>query len=67
MTTIHLSDEELAELKELTKQVDPEVAVRAAVQDYVRYARRLQLKRLSGRIEMQDNWNDLESAELKSP
>ncbi len=49
-TMIQLTDEELADLQELTKQTDPATAVRVAMQDYVRYARRMQLKQLSGRV-----------------
>ena len=67
MTTIvQLTDEELADLKELTNQSDPAAAVRTAMQDYVRYARRLQLKRLSGRVRIQENWHKLEAAEMDS-
>lgn len=65
-TTIHFTDEELADLQELTKQTDPAAAVRVAMQDYVRYARRMQLKQLSGRVRIQDNWQDQETAEIKS-
>jgi hypothetical protein len=65
-TTINLSDEELADLKELTKQTDPQAAIRAAMQDYVRYARRMQLKQLSGHVRIQDNWQELEAAEMES-
>jgi hypothetical protein len=63
-TTVRISDEELADLKELTRQTDPEAAVRTAMHDYVRYARRLQLKQLSGQVRIQDNWRDLENVEL---
>ena len=67
MTTIvQLTDEELADLKELTNQSDPAAAVRTAMQDYVRYARRLQLKQLSGRVRIQENWHELEAAEMDS-
>lgn len=65
-TTVHLTEEELDDLKELTKQDDPAAAVRAAMHDYVRYARRMQLKRLSGRVRIQDNWQELEAAEMES-
>ena len=65
-TTVHLTDEELADLKELTKQEDPVAAVRTAMHDYVRYARRMQLKQLSGRVQIQDNWRDLDAAEMES-
>lgn len=53
-TTIHLTDEELADLQQLTNQTDPAEAVRTAIHDYVRYARRMQLKKLSGRVQIQD-------------
>lgn len=63
VTTVNLSDEELSDLKTLTKQDDPAEAVRVAMQDYLRHARRMQLKSLSGRVEMMDNWQELEQAE----
>ncbi|MCR9293267.1 MAG: hypothetical protein NXI32_11145 [bacterium] len=66
VTTIQLSEQELSDLKALTKQTDPEAAVRAAMQDYLRYARRLQLKQLSGQVQMQDNWQEMENAELEA-
>lgn len=66
VTKIQLSEQELADLKELTKQTDPEAALRSAMQDYLRYARRLQLKQLSGQVQMQDNWQELEDAELEA-
>lgn len=62
--TIDLTDEELEELKSLTRQGDPAAAVRTAAQEYVRYMLRMSLIELSGRIEMQDNWRELEDAEL---
>jgi hypothetical protein len=33
--------------------------------EYLRLARRLQLKSLSGQVAMDDNWQDLEVAELR--
>jgi hypothetical protein len=65
-TTVHLTDDELADLKELTNETDPAAAVRAAMQDYVRYARRMQLKQLSGRVKMQNSWQHLEALEMES-
>lgn len=65
-TTVQLTEEELADLKELTKQSDPAAAVQAAMHDYVRYARRRQLKQLTGRVRIQDNWQELEAAEMDS-
>lgn len=63
-TIVHLTEEELAELQRLTNESDPTNAVRAAMQDYLRYARRMRLKQLSGQIEMLDNWRQLEQQEL---
>ena len=61
-TTVHLTEEELADLKELTKQDDPAAAVRTATYDDVRYAWRMQLKQLSGQAHIQDNWQELGTA-----
>ncbi len=62
-TVVELSDQELAELQQVTHETDASAAVRAALAEYLRYLRRLALKDLSGRVEMQDNWRALESAE----
>lgn len=64
VTSIDLSEQELAELRELTKQDDSSEAIRAAMRDYIRYARRMRLKQLAGQITMTDNWRQLEEAEL---
>lgn len=49
---IDLTERELAELKELTKETDASAAIRFAMREYVRYARRMQLKAMSGQVEM---------------
>ena len=64
VTNIEISEQELADLMELTNRQDASEAVRVAMLDYLRYARRMQLKELSGRIEMAENWQELEQAEL---
>ena len=51
------------ELQQLTNQADAAAAVHTALADYMRYAKRLQLKALSGRVTMQDNWQALEETE----
>jgi len=66
-TSIEFSEQELAELRELTDQNDSAEAIRVAVHDYVRYARRMRLKQLSGQLEMLDNWRQLEQAEIGGP
>ena len=62
-TVIDLTAEEIAELKELTSEAEIAAAVRTAMVGYLRYARREKLKTLSGHVEMQDNWEQLESLE----
>jgi hypothetical protein len=65
-TTIHLTDQELADLQELTKQTDPAEAVRTAMHDYIRYAQRMRLKELSGTTWVQGNSDSLEAEQGES-
>ena len=65
VTSIELSEQELAELRELTEQSDSTEAIRVAMRDYIRYARRMRLKQLSGHVEMIDNWRQLEQSEIR--
>ena len=62
---VDLTPEELEELKALTKQAGEAAAVRLAMTEYLRYARRMQLKELSGHVQMEENWQSLEAAELR--
>ena len=66
-TIVDLSEQEIAELKAFTNQAEPTAAVRSAMTEYLRLARRLQLKSLSGQVAMEDNWHSLEAAELRKP
>ena len=63
-TALDLTEKELSELKDLTKENDPSTALRLAVAEYIRYAKRMRLKELSGQVEMQDNWRELEQREM---
>ena len=60
-TIVDLTEQELAELKALTKQADVTAAVRSAMTEYLRHARRMELKALSGQVEMNDNWASSQS------
>ena len=64
VTSIELSGQELAELRELTEQSDSTEAIRVAMRDYIRYTRRMRLKQLSRHVEMIDNWRHLEQTEI---
>jgi len=61
--TVPLSDEDLSELRELTSIDDPEAAVLSALCEYRRYARRMRLKEVSGKVALEENWRALEQAE----
>jgi hypothetical protein len=62
---IELSTELIHELKEFTQQKEPEMAVQEAMDSYIRYAKRMRLIDLSGKVEMANNWQELEDAEMK--
>jgi metal-responsive CopG/Arc/MetJ family transcriptional regulator len=62
--SVDLSDDLLDEIKRATNESDPSAAIRAAAVEYVRYIKRMQLIELSGRVEMEDNWRELEELEL---
>jgi hypothetical protein len=65
-TIVDLSEQELAELKALTQKTDAAAAIRTAMMEYVRYVHRQRLKELSGKVQMEDNWTELENAEMKA-
>ena len=65
-TVVDLSEQELAELKALTRQTDAMAEIRTAMTEYIRYVRRQRLKELSGQVQMEENWSELEDAEIKA-
>ena len=62
---IDLTEQELAELKELTNEGDAAIAVRRAMTEFLRFARRMRLKQMSGQVQMEENWRSLEDAEVR--
>ena len=62
--SVELSGEELVDLQNLTQQSDGAEAIRSAVREYVRMIRLRELIAVSGQIEFDDNWRELEAAEL---
>ena len=65
--TINLTDDEPKDLRDLTHMDDATDAVRSALDEYRRCARRMRLKELSGQVVMDDNWHALEAAETDAP
>lgn len=63
-TLVELTEQELAELKAFTNEADAATAIRAAMTEYLRFARRMRLKALSGQVQMEENWPALEASEL---
>lgn len=66
-TVVELTEDELAELKALTKESDDSTAIRLAMTEYIRHARRMQLKAMSGQVTMDESWKALEECELRKP
>ena len=67
IATVELSEAELADLRDLTHAADDRAAVRSALDEYRRYARRMRLKEISGKVVMDENWQALEAAENDAP
>lgn len=64
-TVLDLTEQELAELKAFTNEPDAAVAIRLAMTEFLRFARRMQLKASSGAVRMEENWPSLEGSELR--
>ena len=62
--TVHLSHDEIAKIKELTRLDDEAEAVSKAAREFLPVASLRQLKTASGKIDFKDNWRELESLEL---
>ena len=65
--TINLNDDEVKDLRDLTQVSEVAGALRCALDEYRRYARRMRLKDFSGNVTMDDNWRALEAAETDAP
>jgi len=64
VTNVDLTPSEIDELLALTNRSDPVEAIRIAMHEYMRHRRRAILRELPGRVEMEDNWRELEHREL---
>jgi len=54
-TSVNLTEQELADLKSFTNQVDDAAAIRFAMVEYLRFTRRMRLKALPDTVQMEDN------------
>lgn len=62
--TVTLTSEELAQIKQITKLNSDCEAVEKAVREFLRLSGLRQLKAVSGKVDFEDNWRELESLEL---
>jgi hypothetical protein len=63
--TIEMTAQELAALKQATKLENDADAVLQAAREFLRLSRLRELKAVSGRVEFEANWQELEELELK--
>ena len=62
--TISLTNQEIAQIRQITQQTSDSDAVSAAVREFLRTSRLRELKAVSGKVEFDDNWQQLESLEI---
>ncbi len=62
--TIDLTAQEVAALKQITKLDNDAEAVLKAAREFLRLSRLRELKAVSGKVELEDNWKELEGLEL---
>ena len=62
--TIDLNNEELAQIKRLTRRDDGAEAVATAAREFLRVSQLKELKAASGKVDFEMNWLELESLEL---
>ncbi len=64
-TTMNLEDRLVKELMEVTRARSRTEAIHQAIAELVRRKKLEELKALSGKVRIADNWRALEAAELK--
>ena len=65
--TLDLTQEEIAQLRDITNQADDAQAVSLAAREFLRRSRLQELKQASGKVDFVNNWRLLEAAELGQP
>jgi hypothetical protein len=61
---IELSAQEIAALKQFTKLEDDAEAITKAAREFLRLSRLRELKAVSGKVEWESNWKELEELEI---
>jgi hypothetical protein len=65
--TIEMTPQEIAALKQLTRLDNDADAVTRALREFLRLTRLRELKAVSGKVEFDSNWQELEKLELNEP
>ena len=63
--TIEMSAQEIAALKQLTQLNNDAEAITRAAREFLRLGRLRELKAISGKVQFDTNWQELEELELK--
>lgn len=61
---IEMTAQEIASLKQITKLENDAEAVTKAAREFLRLSRLRELKAISGKVDFEDNWQELEQREL---
>ena len=61
---VNLSDEEVSQIKRITRLEDEAEAVTKAAREFLRISKLKQLKSVSGKVDFDLDWEELESLEL---
>ena len=64
---IDLTAQEVAALKQLTKLENDAQAIAQAAREFLRLSRLRELKTVSGKVELESNWQELERLERSEP
>jgi len=62
--TIEMPAQEIAALKQLTRLDNDAEAIIQAAREFLRLSRLRELKEVSGKVELEANWQELEDLEL---
>jgi len=61
---IEMTAQEIASLKQITKLENDAEAVTKAAREFLRLSRLRELKAVSGKVDFENNWQELEQREL---
>ena len=64
-TTLTIDDMQAEDLMQATGQTSAVAAIRQALDDYLRQARKKKVLALRGQVQIEDNWRDLRALEVE--